>query len=205
MKKNSAKWFFILLSVSLLLISCTGTELTQKKMDDTYKGTVSNILVIALTGNEHYQRSFEKTFVAQLKSAGVNAIASKEVMPLPADLELKKETILDTVNQHKNDAVIITRLVSMDEKDVYNRRSSGYPGYYEYYRAGYGYLHGPGYSSTSTKVYLETNLYDVKTERLIWSGQSKTLSRDPKDSQIINEVIKVLIRDLQKSKLIPPK
>jgi len=51
---------------------------------------------------------------------------------------------------------------------------------------------------------LETNLYDVKTEKLIWSGQSKTWSKDSK-YQIINDVIKVVVDDLQKNKLISPK
>jgi len=51
---------------------------------------------------------------------------------------------------------------------------------------------------------LETNLYDVKTEKLIWSGQSETFSRDSKD-QIIKDVIKAVINDLQKNKLIAPK
>jgi len=51
---------------------------------------------------------------------------------------------------------------------------------------------------------LETNLYDVKTEELIWSGQSKTWSKDSK-YQILNDVIKVVIDELQKNKLISPK
>jgi len=205
MKENSVKWLGYLISFAFLIVSCAGTELTQKYVDDTYKGKVSDILVIAVTGNELYQRAFEKEFVAQLKSIGVEAIASEEVMPMPSDLELTKEMILNAVNQYKNDGVIITRLINKDEKDVYNRPGSANSDYYDYYRAGYVHLHGPGYSSTSTTVRLETNLYDVKTEKLIWSGQSKTLNRDPKDGEIIREVIKVLINDLQKSKLISPK
>jgi hypothetical protein len=51
---------------------------------------------------------------------------------------------------------------------------------------------------------LETNLYDVKTEKLIWSGKSKTWSKDSKD-QIINDVIKAVVNNLKKNKLIAPK
>jgi len=51
---------------------------------------------------------------------------------------------------------------------------------------------------------LETNLYEVKTEKLIWSGKSDSWSRDSKDN-IINDVIKAVINDLQKNKLIAPK
>ena len=198
MKENSVKWFGYLFSLAFLIISCTGTEITQKQVDDTYQGKpVSNILVIAITGNEHNRRSYEKKFVARLKSVGVDAFASEEAIPMPPDLQLKKETILNAVNQYENDAVIITQLIGKEKEDVYTRGGATRIGFFSYAR-------DPGYSSTSTTVRLETNLYDAKTGELIWSGKSKTMSKDSTD-QIINEVIKAVIDNLQKNKLIAPK
>src|SRR5210317_1603151 len=122
MKENPVKWFGYLFSFAFLIISCAGTELSQKQVDDAYKGKpVSDILVIAITGNEHNRRSFEKKFVAHLKSVGVEAVASEESIPMPPDLDLKKETILNAVNQYKNDAVIITQLIGKEARDIYNR------------------------------------------------------------------------------------
>ena len=202
MKENLVKLFGYLFSFAFLVISCAGTELTQKQIDEFYTGNpVSDILVIAITGNEHNRRSFEKKFVAQLKSVGVDAVSSEEAIPMPANLELKKEMILNAVNQYKNDAVIITHLIGKEEKDVYTRGGSAHRGFYGFYRSRYS---DPGYSSTSTTVRLETNLYDVKTEELIWSGKSKTWSKDSKD-KIINDVIKTVIKNLQQNKLIAPK
>jgi hypothetical protein len=205
MKKNPVKWFGYLFSIAFLIISCGGTELTQKQVDDAYTGKpVSDILVIAITGNEHNRRTFEKKFVARLKSVGVDAIASEKAIPMPADLELKKETILDAVHQHKNDAVIITHLIGKEEKDAYTRADIDRHRFFGFYRSRYRTAHNPGYASTSTTVRLETNLYDVKTEKLMWSGQSKTWSKDS-TNQIINDVIDTVINDLQKNKLIAPK
>jgi len=202
MKENLVKLFGYLFSFAFLVISCAGTELTQEQIDEAYTGNpVSDILVIAITGNEHNRRSFEKKFVAQLKSVGVDAVSSEEAIPMPANLELKKEMILNAVNQYKNDAVIITHLIGKEEKDVYTRGGSAHRGFYGFYRSRYS---DPGYSSTSTTVRLETNLYDVKTEELIWSGKSKTWSKDSKD-KIINDVIKTVIKNLQQNKLIAPK
>jgi len=198
-------WLFF--SFIFMIISCAGTELTHKQVNETYKGKpVSDILVIAITGNEDARRSFERKFVAQLKSAGVEAISSEEAIPMPADLELKKEMILSAVNQFRNDAVIITHLIDEEEKEAFTRGDEAHRGYYGFYhsRYSYSYARDPGYSSTSINLKLETNLYDVKTEKLIWSGQSKTWNKDSKD-QIINDVIKVVIDDLQNNKLISPK
>jgi hypothetical protein len=100
--------------------------------------------------------------------------------------------------------VIITHLIGKEEKDVYTRGGSGHRGFYGFYSSRHGIARDPGYASTSTTVRLETNLYDVKTEQLIWSGKSDSWSRDSKD-QIINDVIKAVINDLQNNKLIAPK
>ena len=73
--------------------------------------------------------------------------------------------------------------------------------FHGFYRSRYS---DPGYSSTTTTVRLETNLYDVKTEKLIWSGKSDTWSKNSKD-KIINDVIKAVIKNLQNNKIITPK
>jgi hypothetical protein len=184
----------------LLIISCaqTGTELSQTKFDDAYKGQpVSNILVIAITGNEHNRRTYENKFVVRLKSVGVEAMASEKVIPMPPDLKLQKEAILNAVSQYGNDAVIITQLVGKKTRDIRTRDQHNIgPFYY--------YSIYPGYSSASKSLQLETNLYDAKNGGLIWSGQSQTLSSDSMD-RIINDVIKAVIDNWQKNKIIAPK
>jgi len=205
MKRSSVKWFGYLFAFLFLVISCAGTELTQKQVNEVYRGKpVSNILVIAITGNEDSRQFFEQKFVAQLKSVGVEAVSSEEVIPMPADLEMKKETILNAVSQFKNDAVIITHLIDKEEKEIYTRGGQAHGGYFGFYQSRLSYASDPGYSSSSKTARLETNLYDVKTEKLIWSGQSKTWSKESK-YQMINDVIKVVIDDLQKNNLISPK
>jgi len=198
MTDNIVKGLGCLFSFIFLMVSCTGTDLTETQVDDAYKGKpVSDILIIAVTGNEHNRRSYERKFVANLKSVGVEAVASEKSISMPGDLKIKKETILSAVDQYKNDAVIITQLVGKETKDVYQRGGVTRYGYF-------GYTRNPGYSSTTKKVRLETNLYDAKTGELIWSGISKTLSKDSTD-RIMNDVIKTVIANLKKNKLIAPK
>jgi hypothetical protein len=198
MTENIFKGLGYLFSFLFLIVSCAGTDLTETQVDDAYKGKpVSDILIIAVTGNEHNRRSYERKFVAHLKSVGVDAVASEKSIPMPGDLKLKTETILNAVDQYKNDAVIITQLVGKESEDIYQRGGVTRRGYFSYTR-------NPGYSSTTTKVRLETNLYDAKTGELIWSGISKTLSKDSTE-RIMNDVIKTVITNLGKNKLIAPK
>jgi hypothetical protein len=198
MKITTVKQAGCLFSLIFLIVSCAGTDLTETQVDNAYKGkAVSDILVIAVTGNEHNRRSYERKFVANLKSIGVEAVASEKSIPMPGDLKIKKETILSAVDQYNNDAVIITQLVGKETKNVYQHGGVTRRGYF-------GYTRNPGYSSTTQKIRLETNLYDAKTGKLIWSGISDTLSKDSTD-RIINDVIKAVITKLKNNKLIAPK
>ena len=189
----------------VLLIACSGTELSKgKPVEPVSVKPVSDILVIVIADKDKTRRSFERRFVTQLKSAGVDAVSSADAIAMPSDLKLEKEDILKVVNQNGNDAVMITHLAGLEEKDIHTRADPGSSGFYSHYGRIYRQQRAPGYSSTSTTVRLETNLYDVKTEKLIWSGQTKTWNKDSQ-KEIMNDVIGAVIKDLQKSKLLANK
>lgn len=204
MQKNAKRISCLAFSI-MLLIACSGTELTKgQAVEPVSVKPVSDILVIVIADKDKTRRSFERRFVTQLKSAGVDAVSSADAIAMPPDLKLKKEVILDTVSQHGNDAVMITHLAGIEEKDIQTRADPGSGGFYGYYGRIYRTRRAPGYSSTSTTIRLETNLYDVKTEKLIWSGQTKTWNKDSQ-KEIMNDVIAAVIKDLQKSKLLTSK
>ena len=217
MKQGMVKWVVFAVFSGLLMMSCASTKPGGTKLrtwvDKDRRGTpVSNLLVMAVTEDEGTRRSFESKFVAQLKAAGIEAVSSADVIPISADRKLEKDVILKAVNEFENDAVIITHLVGVEEKDVYEpapgRRFGGhygYPhgGYYGHYVYAYD-AYGPRYDRTDILVRLGTNLYDVKTEQIIWSGQSRTWNPGT-DKHMIDEVIKVVINDLHKNKLLPQK
>jgi len=207
MRLITIKWFVSAVFSSVLIIACAGTKLTHTRVDEAHRGNpVSDILVIGLTykDNEEVRRSFEDSFVRHLRAVGIEAISSVDAISIPANMKLEKEEILKAVNKYNNDAVIITHLVGKEEKEVYTRSAPSYGGYYGHYRRAYSYSHSSGYSRTRKTVRLATNLYDVKTEKLIWSGKSETLNPDS-NKQMIDDVIKAVIKDLQKNNLLPQK
>ncbi|GMQ79894.1 MAG: hypothetical protein BMS9Abin03_343 [Thermodesulfobacteriota bacterium] len=207
MRQITLKWFYLTMLSVVLIIACAGTKLTHTWVDETHRGKlVSNILVIGVTYKEKeaVRLSFEDNFVTQLRAAGVEAVAVGDAISIPKDLELEKDEILKAVNKFNNDAVIITHLVGKEEKESYTRPERLSGGFYGYHGRAHGYIQSPGYSRTSTTVRLITNLYDVKTEKLIWSGESESLDPDS-IKQMIDDVIKVVIKDLQKKNLLPQK
>ena len=90
------------------------------------------------------------------------------------------------------DGVIVVRLVS-DRTEIVSTPQSGYPESYRMFRGYYSqrvalspFYYDSGHISTNRIVQLETNIYEVANERLVWSGVTNT--RNPSSVQeLINE------------------
>jgi len=205
MSQRAVQWFVCTVFSGVLILACAGTRLTQTKVDETRRGKpVSDILVIVIADKKETRESFERKFVDQLKAVGVEAVSSAEAIPMPADLKLEKDAILKVVEEYGNDAVIITHLAGIEKEETFTRTGGSFIGYYGHYGGVYDVVHDPGYYSGYTSVRLETNLYDVKTEKLLWSGQSET--KEVKTiNKLIDDVLALVIKDLQKNKLLPSK
>ena len=196
------------LFASLFFFSCATTKITESWKDDGYRGApFSDLFVIGVAKKENTRRSFEKMFVEKLQAAGVQAVASSSVME--SDQKIEKAAILAAIEKLDIDAVLITRLVSLKEKEIRSPSTSelgrpdDYQGrYYTDYSTAYGSSHQSAEYTTSVRVGLETKLYDVKTEKLIWTARSKTAN--PKSNiKLFDAVIEALVRDLKKNKLLP--
>ena len=116
------------------------------------------------------------------------------------------------------DAVLVTHLVAVKEEEVYRPSMDYAPMYGGGYYGGYGYRGGlysyhphvttyvqrPGYYTTYESYTIETNLYDVETEELVWSARSNSFAPESVD-EVIVDLTKLLIDDLKQNNLISVK
>jgi len=186
---------FVILFVGILQ-SCAATTLKKVWKDPGYSGKIKKIFVIGVSEKQHVRTIFEKEFVNQLKPFYIEGVPSYFV--LGAQKMLDKETIVSKIQGEEIDAVLITRLVGQDTKTIYNHN------WYGHYSASYD-------NARKKRVYtdeilnLETNLYDVRTEKLIWSAVSSTYLLDDPSTSIPKEIqsfIKLMIKNLSEEKLI---
>ena len=213
MKFNSVISGGILISVLALLSSCvTTTKLMSSWKDDNYAGGhIKSIMIVGVSKDKNNRTHFERAFVEQFKREGVEAVASIDI--LSKDEEASKDAIKGAAEKLGIETIMVTHLVSVG-KDV-----EVFPASYEYipvkgsdwldpyYTRTYTYAReiAPGFSVDITTVQLESNIYETKTEKLIWSAQSRTISeafeREVK-YEIIKDVCWSLVMRLDKDGLL---
>jgi hypothetical protein len=194
-----SRYFMLLFVMALLLPSCATTKLTSLWRDEAYQNHPQKILVIGMLKTPANRRIFEDEMVKQLKARGTDALAGYSVLPEQA--EANKETITTKMNERGTDVVLIARL--MDKKTVTTYipgdARSGYPGYGGGWHGYYAY--SPGYVVQDEYALVQTNLYDLKTDKLIWTAASKTWITD-NDEILIQSFIKVIIERLVSDKML---
>jgi hypothetical protein len=157
------------------------------------------IFVIGVAEIDTRRRLFEDRFAAALSRKG--AVASPSYGVLPRSQRLTEAEIRGAIRGGDYDAVVVTRLLGVEEKTEYVPPRTYtvpdyYYGYYGYYGATWEVVHEPGYYETHRIVRLETNLYDIATGELVWSGQSETF--DPDSFGTIDSVTKAVAERLSR-------
>jgi hypothetical protein len=202
----------VLIALSLQA-ACTHMKFTEVWIDENHSAhPYRNVLVIGIADTRGNREDFETYFVNQLNAAGVDALASIKI--LPDTTKIDRESVLAAIDGLGIDSAIVTHMTSIKEEEyvIPSRRigvvyGHGYgPGYYNYSMYDYypyvsHYVTLPGYYNTHHTVSLETNLYDISNEKLVWSGKSAQFAPESVDDVIV-QLTQLIISDLKKKQLL---
>jgi len=204
-KMNMEGILGILAITVILLTGCSQTKVTSSWVDPEYHGDgINNVFVVGVSKDGGLRRIFEDEFVTLFNERGVTSTASYRLVP---DEELRDEKLLDDkVKASGSDMILMTRLIDI-RKDtqyippdyVYAPPAAYYGGWHGYYNR--AYMVSPGYTVEYETAVLETNVYDLKTDKLIWSARSDA----PTDGNIgkhIKDFARSIITQLAEAKLI---
>jgi len=203
---NTVSRSFIAVAVMALFLisSCASTKLSAVWKDESYAGTVKKVLIIGISKNETTKKFFEREFSKQLKKRGIEAIPAYDV--LPATGELDKETVESKVKELGIETVLITRY--LDQKTMTTHIPGQlyvvpdyYRGYMGFYNAGYRHIYEPGYQIDHEIISLETNVYDVKSGKLVWSALSETFVEGA-PYHLVKEFIEIMLGRMEKDGII---
>lgn len=197
MKRSSTALLTVLIVAAMVFFSCSGTKLVSswRSPESTVdKSKLNKVLVMCLVKDETTRRVGEDVLVKRNPSLFV---ASYTQLPLSSlsDTALVAKVIYGG----GYDGFILMRLV--DKKQATNYVPGSYPSYYGGWYGYYGhaapYYYDPGHYETSEYYSVETNVYSLNPDKLIWSGITETV--DPGSVQTtINEIAEAISYQMKK-------
>lgn len=192
------------MALVLVVTACSSTKIVQQWKDPNFEQKFTDIMVLSLNSGDTKRRLFETEFDQALEKRGTTSVASYEVLPNHDDLS--EDSIRAAIAGTPIDAVLVMRQVKVKKEDRYVPPRVDYVGdpfygsFYGYYGA-FAPVYTPGYVTEDTTVHLETNLYAVDGEKLVWSG--KTESFNPSNvNTLIDELATTILGELAKAGLI---
>jgi len=200
------KWQILtILTVASFLFctSCSTTKMGMVWMDKNYQGgKLKKIFIIGVFKNPTVRRMFEDEFVNHLKLQGTEAVPSYSLI---SSLEMiDRPTVESKMKEVGADGVIVTSLT--DQKKQRGQSSTSYidRGWHGHYRNTYNsQIVRHQTTSYEYEVFsLETNLYENRNQKMIWSALSDTqipyAQPDSFSEGSIDKAIKGLLQNIVK-------
>jgi hypothetical protein len=197
--------FLPITGLFLLIASCTSTKIVSSWRDPDKQVTVDNlnkVLVLALFKDETSRFKAEDQMVQYLNGKGV---ASYSYLKSNFN-ENNEEALRRKIRADGFDGAVTMRLVDVDKEKTYTPGvGSSYPTYYRnfsgYYYRSWSYFSNPGYYSTTKTYTVETNVYSIKEDRVIWTGLTETTDPDGVN-KMTAEITKVVYKEMIKEGFI---
>ena len=202
----------VLTGLVLFLAACSGTKVTSSwKEPEVSLHPDQKVMVMALVSDKEggLRANMEKEMVSALKQRGYNAVSAYQEYGPAAFKGLNEQKAMNKIRQRDIDQVMtIVMLDKSKEKNYVPDRSPFYrpfPPYYGrfwwYYNSMYDRVYQPGYYTTNTRYFLESNLYNLKDKQLLYSVQTETF--DPSSAARMAVVYsQQVVKDMTKQQLI---
>lgn len=209
MRLNFMMLYSTLFLFSLTLFtSCSSTKLVESWSDSSLGiKPVKNILILGVMHNDMQRRVYEDVFAKRITKDGVNGVAGFTIMPNREDYDDENE-IREAIKKTGVDAALIARLVAIKKETTYvppsvtYQPSFGYNrGLYDYYGSSYRSMYTPGYTTTDTIVKLETTVFSVETEKMIWAGSTQSFNPSSTKS-VVSKNADLIVADMKKAGLM---
>jgi hypothetical protein len=186
---------------------CATTSFTSTwRAPDAVAGSIAGKKVAAMvvSPNDAVRRAAEDTLARELTARGAQGVPSYTLFE--GRNHKDKDAVKARMEQAGLDAVVVLRAVGKDKELTYT------PGMYStmpmygsfwggYYGFGWGAVYDPGYLTTNTIYTVETLVYSLRQDKLIWAGTSETTNPSKVDS-FVRELAGKVVDQMTKEGLL---
>jgi len=190
----------LLLAGPTLVALYGGTRMTQRwVVPDVANYKFDHILTICVVKDESVRQSVEDAMAARVKKG--NALPSYNIL-VEADLRDKEQAKTKILKMGFDGAVIMRPL---RVEDRVNYVPGSYPAYYGSFWGYYGWawpaLYTPDYVYTDKIIQVETTIFSIKDDKLLWTSLSETTNPESARDVVLG-IAKEISKELRKRGLV---
>jgi hypothetical protein len=193
-------------AAALAAAACASTTfVTTWKAPDARPGTFKGKKVLALfmSQDEALRRGIEGSLAYELRQRGAEAVPAYSVIPT-SDLRDEAKA-KERVAASGAAGAVVLRLVGRDQQ-LTGSPETYFAGYYSgfwggYWGYGWGGVYDPGYIRTETVLHVETLVYSLEQNKLIWAGQSRTTNPSSADA-LLKDLVAKVAAEMKKAGLV---
>lgn len=196
----------LILPALLLALGCgTSSRITSSwKAENAPPDGYKKIVVLSLNTDKDrsLREKMEQHLVNDLKEKGYDAGCSCDEYNPKAFENMNEEQAIAKLRNSGVDAVLTVVLLDKVKEQYYVPGRVYYSPYavyhnrfWRYSRIMYDRIYTPGYYTTDTKYFWESNLYDLRNNQLVYSAQSKSF--DPANSEnLAHDYGQMIVKDM---------
>jgi hypothetical protein len=198
-RRGLVRWALV---VAVGALACSTTEFKSTWRDPTAKPVALRAQPVAafvITPNVATRRAGEDILARELSARGVRGIPGYQ---LTGDKPVRdSEALRRYLEKAGIEGTVIMRVVDRRVELDYVPGGWGYGSMYGYWEFGWGMMGRPGYLETDTVVSVETLVYSLPQDKLLWGGVSETTDPNNLDS-FIKEVVSKAGEEFRKAGLV---
>ena len=188
-------------AVTLLSAAPTFTSAWRSPDAGSVSFAGKKVAALVIAQDDSLRMAGEEALVRELTARRLQAVATYRIAPKE---ELQSaERAKGWFEKANVDGVVAMRPVSKDKRTTYNAGmwvSPSYSTFWGYYGYGWGSMYIPGSVDQDTIVVVETTIYSVPRNQLLWAAVSET--KNPKTLQrFVEDLVKESVKQLQKQGL----
>ena len=184
--------------------ACSSTQTTASWSNiESKHQTIQKVAVLGIMDRMSTRQNFEDELVQRLHKEGINAIAAHTMIP-PARKQPKVDQVVRKLYAKGVDKVMVISLSDVQRSrsfvpgQTFVQPRTYYNRFGDYFVHTYRRVHTPGYMYRSTTIFLESTIYDLNNQQLVWKSESK--STDPYSLESVSRsyaksIVKAMERD----------
>jgi len=192
MKRTAYKMLhmsIVLCGINLITACSPSTRITGSWIAPEAKSkpiSGKSVFIASLSRNIELRTTLENALAEAASARNIPAIKStSHFNPEFYQTTPSRETLVSEIRKTGAGSILTVALINKESETRYVPGSATYSpftayrwygGFYSYFNYWRNAFYDPGYYVTDKKYFMETNVYDVQSDRLIWSAQSESVN-----------------------------